>query len=86
MKTQDRPLEIVSKLDEFSVEVSCLLTGQYRLVSQSIASYVVFEGDFWGAIDEEFSHRLGQKRSLEKRHGTSKFRLGTESRDQKILR
>jgi len=33
VKTQNRPLEIVSKLREFSVEVSCLLTGRYRLVS-----------------------------------------------------
>ena len=60
MKTQIRPLEIVSKLGEFSVEVGCLLAGRYRLVSQSIASHVVFEGDFWGETDEEFSHRLGQ--------------------------
>ncbi len=64
MKTQDRPLEIVSKLGEFSIEVSCLLTERYRLVSQSIASYVVFEGDFWGATDVEFSHSLGRKRTL----------------------
>ena len=63
MKTQDRPLEIVSKLGEFSVELSCLLTGRYRLVSQSIASYAVFEGDFWGETDVEFSHSLGRKRT-----------------------
>ena len=62
MKTLIRPLEIVSKLGEFSVEVSCLLAGRYLLVSQSITSHVVFEGDFWGATDEEFSHSLGQKR------------------------
>ena len=43
VKTQNRPLEIVSKLGEFSVEVSCLLTGRYRLVSQSIASHVVLK-------------------------------------------
>ena len=54
VKTQNRPLEIVSKLGEFSVEVSCLLTGRYRLVSQSIASHVVFEGDFWGETVVEF--------------------------------
>ncbi len=59
VKTQDRPLEIVSRLGEFSVEVSCLLTGRYRLVSQSIASHVVFEGDFWGEAVPEFSHSLG---------------------------
>ena len=64
VKTQDRPLEIVSKLGEFSVELSCLLTGRYRLVSQSIASYAVFEGDFWGETDVEFSHSLGRKRTL----------------------
>jgi len=65
VKTQYRPLEIVSKLGEFSVEVSCLLTGRYRLVSQSIASYAMFEGDFWGDTDAEFSHSLGRKRTLE---------------------
>ncbi len=54
MKTQNRPIEIVSKLSEFSVEVSCLLTGRYRLVSQSIASHVVFEGDFWGETVVKF--------------------------------
>ena len=54
VKTQNRPLEIVSKLGEISVEVSCLLTGRYRLVSQSIASHVVFEGDFWGETVAEF--------------------------------
>ena len=61
MKTLIRPLEIVSKLGEISVEVSCLLAGRYLLVSQSITSHVVFEGDFWGATDEEFSHSLGRK-------------------------
>ena len=65
MKTQNRLSEIVSTLADFSVEVSCLLTGRYRLVSQSIASHVVFEGDFWGAPDEEFSHSLGQKQTFE---------------------
>ena len=64
MKTQNRPLEIVSKLGGFSVEVSCLLTGRSRLVSQSIASHVVFEGDFWGEIVAEFLHSLGRKRTL----------------------
>ncbi len=54
VKTQNRPLEIVSRLGEFSVEVSCLLTGRYRLVSQSIASHVVFEGDLWGETVVEF--------------------------------
>ena len=64
VKTQNRPLEIVSKLGEFSVAVSCLLTGRYRLVSQSIASHIVFESDFWGAYVSEFSHSLGRKRTL----------------------
>ena len=64
VKTRTRPLEIVSRLGEFSVEVSCLLTGRYRLVSQSIASHVVFEGDCWGETGPEFSHSLGQKRTL----------------------
>ncbi len=54
VKTQNRPFEIVSKLGEFLVEVSCLLTGRYRLVCQSIASHVVFEGDFWGEKVVEF--------------------------------
>ena len=54
MKTLIRPLEIVSKLGEFSVEVSCLLAGRYLLVSQLIASHVVFEGDFWGENVVEF--------------------------------
>ena len=54
VKTQNRSHEVVSKLGEFSVEVSCLLTGRYRLVSQSIASHVVFEGDFWAAAVVEF--------------------------------
>jgi len=64
VKTQNRPLEIVSKLREYSVGVSCLLTGRYRLVSQSIASHVVFEGDFWGEIVAEFSHSLGRLRPI----------------------
>ncbi len=54
VKTHNRPLEIVSKLSQFSVEVSCLLTGRYRLVSQSMASHVMFEGDFWGETVVEF--------------------------------
>ena len=54
VKTQNRPLEIVSKLGKFSVEVSCLLTARYRPVSQSIACHVVFEGDFWGEKVVEF--------------------------------
>ena len=64
MKTQNRPLEIVYTLGEFSVEVSCLLTGRYLLVSQSIASHVVFGGDFWGEIVAEFSHSLDPKQTL----------------------
>jgi len=64
VKTQNRPREIVSTLGEFSVKVSCLLTERYRLVSQSIASHVVFEGDFWGETVVEFSHSLGQKRTV----------------------
>ena len=64
VKTRNRPLEIVSRLREFSVEVSCLLTGRYRLVGQSIASHVVFEGDFWGETVPEFSHSLGRFRPV----------------------
>ncbi len=63
MKTRNRPLEIVFRLREFSVEVSCLLTGRYRLVSQSTASHVVFEDDLWGEAVAEFSHSLGQERT-----------------------
>jgi len=58
VKTQKRPPETASKLGKFSVEVSCLLTARYRLVSQSPASHVVFEGDFWGETVVEFSHSL----------------------------
>ena len=65
VKTRNRPLEIVSTLGELSVEVSCLLTGRCRLVSESIASHVVFEGDFWGEIVAEFSHSLGRKQTVE---------------------
>ncbi len=54
MKTQKRPPETASKLGEFSVEVSWLLTARYRLVNQSVASHVVFEGDFWDEIVAEF--------------------------------
>jgi hypothetical protein len=54
VKTQERPPETDSKLGEFSVEVSCLITWRYRLVGKSIASHVVFEGDFWGEIVTEF--------------------------------
>jgi len=54
VKTQNRPLETASKIGDFSVEVSCLLTARYRLASQSIASHVVFEGDFWREIVAEF--------------------------------
>ncbi len=61
VKTQKRSLEIVSKLGEFSVEASFLITARYRHASQSIASHVVFEGDFWGETVVEFSHSLGQK-------------------------
>ena len=64
MKTQKRPPETASKLGEFSVEVSCLLTARYRLVSQSAASHVVFEGDFWGETVVEFLHSLGQEQTL----------------------
>ncbi len=60
VKTQNRPFEIVSTLGDFSVEVSCLLTGRFRLVSQSIACHVVFKGDFRGEIAAEFSHSLGR--------------------------
>jgi len=54
VKTQKRPPETDSKLGEFSVEVSCLLTARYRRVSQSVASHVVFEGDLWGETVVEF--------------------------------
>jgi hypothetical protein len=60
MKTRSRPREIDFRLSEFSVEVSYLLTGRYRLVGQSIASHDVFEGDFWGETGSEFSHSLGR--------------------------
>ena len=50
----NQPREIVSKLGELSVEVSCSLIGRYRFVSQSITSHVVFEGDFWGQTVVEF--------------------------------
>jgi hypothetical protein len=43
-----------------SGEVSCLLTERYQLVSQSIASHVVFEGDFGGETVVEFSQTLGR--------------------------
>ncbi len=33
-------------------------------MSQSIASHVVFEGDFWGEFVAEFSHSLGRKRTV----------------------
>ncbi len=65
MKTRNRPLEIVSTLGEFSVEVSCLLTGRDRLVGQLITSHVVFEDDLWGEAVAEFSHSLGQKQTLQ---------------------
>ena len=60
VKTQKRPPEIASKLGEFSVEVSCLLTGHYRLVGQSKASHGVFGCNFWGETVVEFSHSLGR--------------------------
>ena len=65
VKTRNRPLEIVSRPGEFSVKVSCLLEGSYRLLSQSIASRDVFEGDFWGESVAEFSHSLGHKRQFD---------------------
>ena len=65
VKTQYRPLEIVSRLGEFSVDISCLLTGSFRHLSQSIAYHVVFEGDFWGETVAEFSHSLGRKQPLD---------------------
>jgi len=61
VKIQNRPLEIVSRPGEFSIEVSCLLTGRYPLLSQSIASHDVFEGNFWCEIVAEFSHSLDPK-------------------------
>jgi len=63
VKTQQQPLEFDIRLREFSAEVSCLLTQRYRLVSQTIASHVVFEGGFWGESVAEFSHGLGHKRT-----------------------
>ncbi len=68
MKTQNRPLEIVFKRGEFSIEVNCLMTGRDRLVSQSIASYDVFEGDFWGESVAEFSHSLDPKQTSTRRN------------------
>ena len=65
VKTRYRPLEIVFELGIFWVEVNRLLAGRYRLVSQSIASHVVFEGDFWGAYVSEFSHGLGRELPVE---------------------
>jgi len=62
VKRQNRSLEIVSKPGDFSVDISCLPTGRYRLVRQSIASHVVFEGDFWSEIAVEFSHIDGRPR------------------------
>ncbi len=84
MNTQDRPLEIVSKLGEFSIEVSCLLEGPYRLLSQSIASRDVFEGDFWGESVAEFSHSLGQKRTRG-RHESNPLGLGTDGEPQRRI-
>ena len=63
VKTQNQGPEIVSRLGEYLVEVSCLLTGRYRLVGQSAASHVAFECDFRGEPVGEFSHSLGHKRS-----------------------
>ncbi len=54
VKTQNRPLEIVSRLGELSVGVSCLLTGRYLLVSKSFGSLVVFDGDLWGEFVADF--------------------------------
>ena len=63
VKTQSRPLEIDFRLGELSVDIICLLTGRYPLLSHSPASHVVFEGDFWGESVAEFSHSLGQNQS-----------------------
>ena len=71
MKTENRPLEIVSRPGEFSVEVSCLLTGCYRLLSLSVASQDMFEGDFWWESVAEFSHSLGHERPLASKHGAA---------------
>ena len=59
MKTQEQPLEVDFRLGAFSVEVSHLLAGRYRLLSQLVASNDVFEGDFWSEIVVTFSHSLG---------------------------
>ena len=64
VKTQNRSPEIVSRLRQFSVEISCLLAGRYRLINHSTASHAVFEGDSWGETVEEFLHSLGRKQSL----------------------
>jgi hypothetical protein len=61
VKTQERPLEVDFRLGDFSVEVSRLLAGRYRLLSQLVASNDMFEGDFWGEIAVTFSHGLGRK-------------------------
>ncbi len=64
MKTQERPLEVDFRLGDFSVEVSRLLAGRYRLLSQFVASNDVFERDFWGEIVVTFSHSLGRLQLL----------------------
>ncbi len=64
VKTPKRPREIHFRLREYSVEVSCLLTGCYRFLCQSIAPYDVFEGDFWCGSVAEFSHSLGRKQTV----------------------
>jgi hypothetical protein len=61
VKTQEQPLEVDFRLGDFSVEVSHLLAGRYRLLSQLVASNDVFEGDFWSEIVVTFSHSLGRK-------------------------
>jgi hypothetical protein len=65
VKTQERPLEVNFRLGDFSVKVSRLLAGRYRLLSQLVASNDVFERDFWGEIVVTFSHSLGRKRSID---------------------
>ena len=60
VKTQERHLEVDFRLCDFSVEVSRLLAGRNRLLSQLVASNDVFEGDFWGEIVVTFSHSLGR--------------------------
>jgi len=58
VKTQKWLPEIVSKPGKISDEASYLLTGRYRLKSQSIACHAAFDVDFCCQSALVFSHRL----------------------------